>query len=176
MRIAVIDDDPLVARTIQLNWPEPEDEVECFISYEEAWGALFARSSRPVDCVVLDLKFPDADGSEILADIRRTSAIPVILVSGWGDGDFRAQLLLQGADDFLVKPISVKELHARVQRIMNPRNIDRIPNSGAVLIGSVSFDLAARRLVGQAGSETLTEAEAALLDALTYAQGRKRPA
>lgn len=173
MRIALIDDDPLVARTIQLNWPEPDDVIECFSCYEDAWGPLFARSHRPVDCVILDLQAPDTDGSEVLADIRRTSAIPVIVVSGWGDGDFRAQLLLQGADDYLLKPLSAKELHARILRIMNPRGFARPPGMLPVMIGTVSFNASGRRLVGPTGcSETLTEAEAALLDALAFAQGR----
>lgn len=172
MRLVVIDDDIRIGRTIELGWPVSTDVVEVYTNYETARAALFGRAVVPVDCIVLDLHLPDASGSTILAEIRHTSAVPIIMLSGSGDADFRAQMLLNGADDYVMKPINVKELHARAQRL-----VSRSPGAAScptetVSIGHVIFDASARQLIGAAGSQALTEAESALLDALVFANGK----
>lgn len=172
MRLVVIDDDPQIGRTIQLGWPESSDTIEVYNNFEDARTVLFARGDTPVDCVVLDLHLPDASGSTVLSEIRRAGAVPVLMLSGWGDADFRADLLHRGADDYLMKPVSVRELHARVMRLVSRSQ----GNSGALLetvkIGSITFSLSARRLSSELGLEALTEAETALLSALAYGAGR----
>lgn len=172
MRIVVVDDDLQVGRTIQLNWPDPEDCIEVFASYADARTALFGRSSPPVDCVVLDLHLPDASGSTVLSEIRRTGRVPVLMLSGWGDADFRAELLHRGADDYLMKPVSVKELHARVQRLVNRSSAPSDAPPAEVAIGCVTYDAVTRRLRSETGVQALTEAESALLSALAFGAGR----
>jgi DNA-binding response OmpR family regulator len=172
MRIVVVDDDPQIGRTIQLGWPDPSDTVEVYTSLEASREALFGRSATSVTCVVLDLKLPDASGSSILSEIRHTSSMPIIMLSGSGDSEFRTQMLLRGADDYVMKPVSVKELHARVLRLASRTMTASTEQQGPVDIGTVTFDPNARRLTSSAESQSLTEAESALLGALVYAKGK----
>jgi len=172
MRIIILDDDPHVGRTIQLNWPDVDDTIEVFGTYADARAALFGRGPSSVDCVVLDLHLPDASGSTVLSEIRQAGRVPVLMLSGWGDADFRAELLNRGADDYLMKPLSVKELHARVQRLAARSLVQPDVQLAVVAIGQVTFDPATRRLHSLARTESLTEAEAALLSALIFGAGR----
>lgn len=172
MRIVVIDDDPQVGRTIQLGWPNAVDSVDVYTSYETARPALFARQTIAIDCIVLDLKLPDASGSSILKEIRHTSNVPIIMLSGSGDAEFRAQMLMLGADDYVMKPVSVKELFARVSRHVS-RSVTVSPEAASdVVIGTVTFNPQTRRISAELGAESLTEAEAALLGALAFANGK----
>ncbi|MFN3911951.1 response regulator transcription factor [Hyphomonas sp.] len=172
MRIVVVDDDPQIGRTIQLGWPDPGDQVEVFTSFEPAREALFGRHAGSVTCVVLDLKLPDASGSSILTEIRHTSQMPIIMLSGSGDSDFRTQMLLRGADDYVMKPVSVKELHARVLRLASRTASAPAVQNDPVDIGGVTFDPMTRRISSSSESQSLTEAESAILAALVYANGK----
>lgn len=173
MRLVLIDDDSLVLETITLGWPEPADQFDTFGSFEALKPFLYSADFQTVSCVILDLQLPDASGSEVLSEIRRISDVPIIMLSGWGDTEFRADLINRGIDDYVLKPASAKELHARASRLTRRANLTPAPAMPAVLmIGSVEYLPADRilRHVGQAAE--LTHAEASLLDALVVANGR----
>ncbi len=80
--------------------------------------ALFQSSA---DLVILDLGLPGVDGSDVLAKIRRDSAVPVIVCSGRDSERERVRALNLGADDFVVKPFSFAELEARVRAVLRQR-------------------------------------------------------
>ena len=173
MRIVLIDDDGMVLETITLGWPEQSDQFETFTSFETLKPYLYSRDFLDTDCVILDLQLPDASGSQVVSEIRRLSDVPIIMLSGWGDTDFRADLINKGIDDYVLKPASAKELHARANRIVN-RNTQPVtaPPMEPVEIGNILYT-PLRQILTCGGLEVeLTHAEGKLLDALLTAQGR----
>lgn len=173
MRIVLVDDDPMVLETITLSWPEPADEFHAFDSFAALKPFLFSPRFLAADCVILDLQLPDASGSQILTEIRKISDVPIIMLSGWGDTDFRADLINRGIDDYVLKPTSARELHARASRILRRAPLPAIEGSGSVVkIGNIEY-LAAEHVLQLGSSRTdLTHAEARLLDALIAAAGK----
>ena len=173
MRLLLIDDDPLITKTIRLGWPDRSDVIEACRSFEQAKPIILSSRLKTFDCVILDLNLPDATGADILSEIRRNSELPIVMLSGSGDADFRAELLITGADDYVMKPVGLKELHARVQKLVRRSGAQQAAPAGSkkVRIGSITYDPAARRLMCAAEVAELTHAEAGLLDAMVAAGG-----
>lgn len=171
MNIILVEDDPDLIETIRLGWPDAADHIDSYTTYAAFKPALFSGALASAHCVVLDLQLPDASGTQIAAEIRRLSDIPIIILSGWGETEFRASLINQGIDDYVLKPLSVKELHARVARLVRPRTPAPVVCAPAQ-INTVTFDRPRRSLrLGNQETE-LTHAEFQLLSALVDAGGR----
>ena len=83
-------------------------------AYSGTEGKLLIEHNN-VDTVLLDLMLPGMNGEEFLQDIRQDSAVPVIVISAKNDQESKVELLMNGADDYLIKPFDVKELLARIQ-------------------------------------------------------------
>jgi len=172
VNIILVEDDEALIETIQLGWPDGADRLEPFTSFASFKPVLFSGGLAAADCVILDMKLPDASGTQIIAEIRRLSDIPIIVLSGWGETEFRADLINSGIDDYVLKPLSVKELHARVARLVRRRSLPVMTEKLPARINAVTFDRTHRVLrLGDAQVE-LTHAEAQLLDALIDAGGR----
>lgn len=173
MRVVLIDDDRMVLETLTLGWPDPADTFHTFESFEALKPFLFSADFSKVSCVILDLQLPDASGSQVLTEIRKVSDLPIIMLSGWGDSDFRADLINRGIDDYVLKPVSAKELHARASRLVRraaPPGGSDLPS--LITIGSVQYAPDTRSLrLGKLVVE-LTHAEAKLLEALAMTSGR----
>ena len=173
MRIVLIDDDRMVLETITLGWPDPADEFDTFDSFEALKPFLYSAQFAYVSCVILDLQLPDASGSQVLTEIRRISDVPIIMLSGWGDTDFRADLINRGIDDYVLKPASAKELHARANRLTRRTSAPPMTDIPVILaIGNVQFLQQDRVLRHGEKVIELTHAEASLLDALANAGGK----
>ncbi len=172
MKIILVEDDADLIETIQLAWPDAADRVDGYKSFAEFKPVLFSGGLNAADCVILDMQLPDASGTQIVAEIRRLSDIPIIVLSGWGETEFRADLINRGADDYVLKPLSVKELHARVARLIRRRAMPVALLEESAQINLVTFDRGRRAL--RLGSEQvdLTHAEFLLLGALVDAGGR----
>ena len=173
MRVLLIDDDPMIAKTIRLGWPDREGTIEVCRSYEQAKPIILSTRLQTFDCVILDLNLPDATGSAVLSEIRRNSRVPIVMLSGWGDADFRAELLTTGADDYIMKPVGIRELHARVQNLTRRSALDVEPRreKPRILIGTVVYDPNSRRLLKELQAVELTQAESGLFDAMVSAKG-----
>ena len=107
-------------------------DVECVANGAAALTAVAA--TRP-DLVVLDVMLPRVDGLEVLSQLRRSSDLPVILLTANGDEADRVKGLELGADDYVVKPFSPRELTARVQSVLrrtSPGSV-RIDRRGLVI-------------------------------------------
>ena len=116
-RIAVIEDDGDIAFTIRLNL---EREGYKVIHYPNGQDGLNAVQHGQADFVILDLNLPDLDGLTICREIRRdpqTQAIPILMLTARGAERDRVTGLELGADDYLTKPFSVRELIARVAAV-----------------------------------------------------------
>ena len=81
-------------------------------------GALASARARPPDLVLLDLGLPGMDGLDVARDLRRTSPVPIIILTARGEETDRVLGLELGADDYLVKPFSPRELVARVRAVL----------------------------------------------------------
>ncbi len=165
MRILVVEDDPGVAGAIV-------DALRARGHGVLRVGtAAQARELRPeVDLVLLDLGLPDGDGFEVLRDLRRASAIPVLVLTARGAERDVVRGLRLGADDYLVKPVRLGELLARIDAVAR-----RAPAAAAerdvVAVGDVRIELDARR-VSVAGDEVaLTGREFDILAVLARRAG-----
>lgn len=173
MRVVLVDDDRMVLETIKLGWPDPADQFDTYESFETLKTFLYSRDFSEVDCVILDLQLPDASGSQILTEIRKLSDVPIVMLSGWGDTEFRADLINRGIDDYVLKPASAKELHARASRLVKRskgQTAAELPDR--ITIGEVDFLAKDRRLEHAGRLTELTHAEAKILEALISAGGK----
>jgi two-component system alkaline phosphatase synthesis response regulator PhoP len=126
------------------------------------------------DLVVLDLQLPGMDGLSLCAELRRdprTRGLPVIMLTARGEEKDRVVGLEVGADDYVVKPFSPKELVARVRALQ--RRLERRDDEGeTLLLGDVEVDTARHTVRAGGRSVHLTAKEFALLVALVEARGR----
>jgi DNA-binding response OmpR family regulator len=114
------------------------------------------------DLVVLDRMLPGIDGVEVCRRIRATRAVPIIMLTALGSEDDRINGLESGADDYLAKPFSPRELVLRVQSILR-RSIGEFTPQGVITRGSFTLDPAARTASSSATELALTVREFDLL-------------
>jgi two-component system phosphate regulon response regulator PhoB len=157
-RVLVVDDDEQV-RTV-VAW---QLEAEGFTVAGAADGAtaLGAVEADPPDLIVLDLSLPRVDGLDVLTRLRRTSTIPVIVVTGRGGESDRIVGLDLGADDYLVKPFSPGELAARVRSVLR-RSGPEVP-SDRLEFGPLQVDVTTREVRVSGTAVELTAKEFDLL-------------
>ncbi|HWG84903.1 MAG TPA: response regulator transcription factor [Deinococcales bacterium] len=110
--ILIIEDDPDITRVVRYELEEAGYKV--LSAGDGVTGLTTAREANP-DLVVLDLGLPDLDGAEIARRIRKTSDIPIIILTAMDAVDRKVSLLDAGADDYITKPFHPEELLARVR-------------------------------------------------------------
>jgi two-component system phosphate regulon response regulator PhoB len=157
-RVLVVDDDEQVRTLVSRQL-----EAEGFTVTGAADGAiaLSAVEADPPDLVVLDLTLPAVDGLDVLTRLRRSSAIPVIVVSGRGGETDRIAGLDLGADDYLVKPFSPGELAARVRCVL--RRVLPEPPTDRLTFGPLDIDVTTRDVRVRGSAVELTAKEFDLL-------------
>lgn len=114
-RILVVDDEERMVRFIHLNLEHDGFRVMDAFNGTQALERL--RTGMP-DLVVLDVMMPDLDGFEVLKTIREFSKVPVIMLTAKGEEDDRVRGLELGADDYVTKPFSPRELVSRVRAVL----------------------------------------------------------
>jgi DNA-binding response OmpR family regulator len=170
-RALVVEDDPDIVELIEHYLKAEGFEVKGTADGRQALERLRGGS---YDLAILDLQLPVLDGLSLCAELRRdkrTRALPVIMLTARGDEADRVVGLEVGADDYVVKPFSPKELVARVRALM--RRLERGEGEDAPLVlGPLEID-ASRHVVRWEGQPVhLTAKEFALLVALVEADGR----
>ena len=131
---------------------------------------LLARA--PVDLVILDVMLPQLSGFEVLRRIRAVSRTPIIMLTARGEEVDKVVGLEMGADDYLAKPFSPRELVARIRAVLR-----RVPGEGAaagslIVWGPLRLDLRAHRVLADELDLELTSAELRILELLVRADTR----
>jgi DNA-binding response OmpR family regulator len=129
--------------------------------------------AQEVDLVLLDIMLPRRNGLDVLRDVRDAKpTLPVILLTARGDEDDRVRGLRLGADDYVVKPFSVKELIARVEAVLR-RSPERAGDEPEIAIPGGTIDLARREIRFAEGDRIdLSQREAELIRYLAEHAGR----
>ena len=130
--ILVVDDEERMVRFIRLNLEHDGFLVDEAYNGTEAINQV--RSNLP-DLVLLDIMLPDVDGFEVLRIIREVSSVPVIMLTAKGEEDDRVRGLELGADDYVTKPFSPRELVSRVRAVLR-----RTESSGVSTHGLIEVD------------------------------------
>jgi DNA-binding response OmpR family regulator len=136
-------------------------------------AGLAAARQAGVDLVLLDLLLPRLDGMDVLKQLRRThGTLPVIILTARGTEDERVAGLSSGADDYVVKPFSARELLARIEAVLR-RSPERPTTVRGLTFGKVEVDLERREVRVSGGAATaLSETECAILDYLAANRNR----
>jgi DNA-binding response OmpR family regulator len=159
-KLLVVDDDPEVRGMLSRLLEVEGYKVAEATTGAEAIGSL---SSVPPDLVILDVMLTTENGFDVLAAIRRTSDVPVILVTAKGQETDRVLGLKLGADDYVVKPFSPAELAARVGTVLRRTNNRSAAPSGLLEFGDLAIDTLAREIRVSGALVETTAKEFALL-------------
>jgi DNA-binding response OmpR family regulator len=130
-----------------------------------------ARGSRP-DLVVLDLGLPGRDGLDVARELGRTSRVPIVMLTARGDELDRVLGLELGADDYVVKPFSPKELVARVRAVLRRTSEAREERDEILRTADVEVDIARMRVTVAGRPVELTPTEFQLLATMAREPGR----
>jgi DNA-binding response OmpR family regulator len=166
--ILVVEDEPQIAGIVR-------DYLEhagfAVIAAGDGAAALALVRARRPDALVLDLGLPRVDGLDVIRAVRRDSRVPILILSARGDETDRVAGLELGADDYVVKPFSPRELVARVRAVL--RRADAVPlASERIETGDLVLDLVRRRVTVAGRAVTLTPTEFELLATLAREPGR----
>jgi DNA-binding response OmpR family regulator len=160
-RVLVIDDDPTMCDVVR-RYLEREGFVVS-LAHDGAVGLEMALHDLP-DLVVLDLMLPRIDGFEVFRRVREVAPIPVVMLTARGDEDDRVAGLELGADDYLAKPFSPRELTARVRAVLR-RAAGSMSDGGATALraGTIEVDVLAHEARREGRALALTVKEFDLL-------------
>jgi len=169
-RVLIVEDERDIRDLVLFHLEREGFQVSSASSGEEALRQV--RHASP-DLVLLDLMLAAMGGLEVCRKLRQdpaTVALPIVMLTAKGDEVDRVLGLELGADDYIVKPFSPKELLARVRAVL--RRARPAPGAAGIAIGALAIDPGTRTVTVQGAPLTLTHKEFELLGALADAQGR----
>lgn len=167
--ILVVDDEPKIVQIARDYLERGGYTVTVAYDGEAALAAFHA--DRP-DLVVLDLGLPGLDGLEVIRRLRRESSVPVIVLTARGEETDKLVGLELGADDYMVKPFSPKELVARVRAVLRRGEGGAEAGLETLRVGDLFLDLPRMRVTVGGREVELTPTEFQLLAALARQPGR----
>jgi DNA-binding response OmpR family regulator len=168
-RILVVDDEPTLVATLRYNLEREGYQVITASGGDV--GLTLARSDRP-DLVILDLMLPAIDGFEVCRLLRREMTVPILMLTAKADEVDKVVGLELGADDYVTKPFSMRELLARVRALL--RRAETVPavEMELLAVGNLQVDLRRREASRQGRPLTLKPKEYELLLFLLRNRGR----
>nr|YP_009420234.1 Ycf27 [Cryptomonas curvata]ASO75722.1 Ycf27 [Cryptomonas curvata] len=171
-KILVVDDEISIRRILETRLSMLGYTV---ITAGDGEEALEVYKKELPNLIILDIMMPKLDGYGVCQEIRKESDIPIIMLTALGDVADRITGLELGADDYVVKPFSPKELEARIKAIL--RRVDKISwaaitaNSGIISMGGIKIDTNRRQVYKQNEKIRLTGMEFSLLELLMSKSG-----
>ena len=170
LKILVVDDEPAVTDLLVYNLRKSGYET---LTAADGRETLRLARQNPPDLILLDLMLPEIDGLEVCRELRKTSAVPILMLTARGEEIDRVVGLELGADDYLAKPFSVRELMARIKAVL--RRTQPAPTEPSVLLrgpGGLSLNPESRLVQVTETPLELTRLEFDLLQLLLTNAGR----
>ncbi|MCO8273751.1 response regulator transcription factor [Actinoplanes sp. TRM 88003] len=173
MRVLLVEDDDAIAV------PLVEGLARFGIVAEHVGTGAAALAAPPADLVLLDLGLPDIDGVDVCWELNRTQSVPIIMLTSRRAEADLVRGLEGGADDYLAKPFSLRELVARIRAVDRRSRATRAagappaaePGAGPQVIGALTIDRATRDVLVDGESVTLAPKEYDLLEMLAARPG-----
>ncbi len=139
--VLLIDDDPLITDPLQDRLTEAGYDV---LVADNGRSGLDLALAKDPDIVLLDIMMPEMDGWAVCKELRQQSSVPILMLTALGDEVDRILGLELGADDYLTKPFSTRELLARLRAMLRRVDLDRSlvqPENNEVEVGAIRIDL-----------------------------------
>jgi DNA-binding response OmpR family regulator len=172
MKVLVVDDDLALADVIAFTLRRAGFHI--VNAYDGVMAVERWRSESP-DVIVLDLNLPKMDGLAVCQHIRAQTSTPIIMLSVNGEDDDVVRGLELGADDYLTKPFSPRQLVARIKAVMRRAGIVQSP--GPLSVGDLTLDIARREVTSaERDPVQLTQLECRFLEVLMLNAGQVLPA
>jgi len=170
MAILIIDDDTELCELVTEYLEDEGLDVDSV--HDGVAGVERCHADEP-DLVILDVMLPALGGFAVLAKIRETSKVPVIMLTARGEEVDRIVGLEMGADDYLPKPFNPRELVARIRAILRRTEGTAAPGEDAavIVVDDLKIDIGSRQVTCSSGEVELTGAEFAVLETLVRAAG-----
>ena len=169
-KILVVDDEPLI--TESLEYSLQQEGFQVLVAHDGPQAIQLAREAAP-DLIVLDIMLPGMDGWEVCRRLRQESTVPIIMLTARGQEIDRVLGLELGADDYLPKPFSFRELLARMRAIFRRMDFEGATQTAQpIQIGDVRLDVAAHKVYKQNRELTMTQKEYDLLHTLMANAGQ----
>lgn len=159
-RVLVVEDDPTIADSVAARLRAEGFEV--LVAHDGPSGVERALGEG-ADLVVLDVMLPGFDGLEVCRRVQARRAVPVLMLTARGEETDLLVGLAVGADDYLTKPFSLRELAARVHALLRRVDRERAALSERIVLGDVEVDLGERRVLRGGREVHLTPTEFQLL-------------
>ncbi|MGA8755281.1 MAG: response regulator [Stellaceae bacterium] len=166
--VLVVDDEPPIIRFLRASLIAAGHRV---VTAEHAAGALAAVAREKPDVVILDLGLPDRSGFAVISEIRKNSAIPIIVLSARSDERSKVEALDLGADDYIGKPFGIAELMARIRAALRHRYQSQ-GETPAFVSGELTVDLVRRQVIRAGHEVRLSPKEFELLRHLVAHAGK----
>jgi DNA-binding response OmpR family regulator len=170
-RILVVDDEPALVKALKFNL---EKEGFTVITAADGKEALIKAETEDPSLVILDVMLPEVDGFEVCRRLRRVSAVPIIMLTAKGEEIDRVVGLEIGADDYLTKPFSLRELIARVKALLRRVRFDsdEARPKSIIACGNLRVDLDKHQVTVSGRKAELTTKEFNLLKLLLSHAGK----
>jgi two-component system response regulator ChvI len=171
--IALVDDDRNIVTSVAMALEAEGFAVRSFSDGDEALRGL---SAQPVDLAILDIKMPRMDGMELLARLRKGSAIPVIFLTSKDDEVDEVLGLRMGADDYITKPFSLRLLIERIRTLLRRTELregapDSVGAESSMVRGELVLDSSRHLCAWKGDAVSLTVTEFLILKALAQRPG-----
>jgi DNA-binding response OmpR family regulator len=167
--VLVVDDEPKIVDVVRDYLVAAGFAVT---TASDGQSALDRARAQPPDLVVLDLGLPGIDGLDVARELHRRSPVPIIMLTARSDEVDRVLGLELGADDYLTKPFSPRELVARVRAVLRRTDASPAAERTAFTVGDVTIDTARRRVTVEGREVELTATEFELVVHLARQPGR----
>lgn len=171
-RILVVDDEPAVSDLLAYNLRKAHFEV---LVAADGRDALRLAGEASPDLILLDLMIPKVDGLDVCRELRKASNVPIIMITARGEEIDRVVGLELGADDYVTKPFSVRELMARIKAVLRRVHSEEHENTFSTILhgpGCLRMDVEARMVLAGETALNLTRLEFDLLQHLLINAGR----